>query len=153
MDWLDLLAVQGTLKSLLQHHRSKASILRCSAFFTVQLSDPYTITGETIALTRRTLVSKVMSLLLNMLSRLVITWEPHEQYEKLCHSGMLMVVVIPKLVRPYRHIFRCNMAWAEENLKVVNKVGYHLRKYSDEPVRLISKLMPSLRGERKKARL
>ena len=67
MDWLDLLAVQGTLKSLLQHHSSKASILRCSAFFTVQLSHPYMITGKTIALTRRTFVGKVMSLVLNML--------------------------------------------------------------------------------------
>ena len=76
MDWLDLLAVQGTLKSLLQHHSSKASILRCSAFFTVRLSHPYMTTGKTIALTRRTLVGKVMSLLLNMLSRLVITFLP-----------------------------------------------------------------------------
>ena len=74
MDWLDLLAVQGTLKSLLQHHSSKASILRCSAFFTVQLSHPYMTTGKTIALTRRTFVGKVASLLLNMLSRLVITF-------------------------------------------------------------------------------
>ena len=71
MDWLDLLAVQGTLKSLLQHHSSKASILRRSAFFTVQLSHPHMTTGKTIALTRRTLVSKIMSLLLNMLSRLL----------------------------------------------------------------------------------
>ena len=70
MDWLDLLAVQGTLKSLLQHHNSKASVHRCSAFFTVQLSHPYMTTGKTIALTRRTLVGKVMSLLLNILSRL-----------------------------------------------------------------------------------
>ena len=68
MDWLDLLAVQGTLKSLLQHHSSKASILQCSAFFTVQLSHPYMITGKTIALTRWTFVGKVMSLLFNMLS-------------------------------------------------------------------------------------
>ena len=68
MDWLDLLAVQGTLKSLLQHHSSKASILQCSAFFTVQLSHPYMTTGKTIALTRRTFVGKVMSLLFNMLS-------------------------------------------------------------------------------------
>ena len=74
MDWLDLLAVQGTLTSLLQHHSSKASILRHSAFFTVQLSHPYITTGKTIALTRRTFVGKVMSLLLNMLSRLVITF-------------------------------------------------------------------------------
>ena len=72
VDWLDLLAVQGTLKSLLQHHSSKASILGCSAFFTVQLSHPYMTTGKTIALTRWTFVGKVMSLLLNMLSRLVI---------------------------------------------------------------------------------
>ena len=72
MDWLDLLAVQGTLKSLLQHHSSKASFLWHSAFFTVQLSHPYMTTGKTIALTRRTLVGKVMSLLLNILSRLVI---------------------------------------------------------------------------------
>ena len=74
MDWLDLFAVQGTLKSLLQHHSSKASIFRCSSFFTVQLSHPYMTTGKTIALTRRTFVSKVMSLLFNMLSRLVITF-------------------------------------------------------------------------------
>ena len=74
MDWLGLLAVQETLKSLLQHHSSKASILLCSAFFTVQLSHPYTITGKTIALTRWTFVDKVMSLLFNMLSRLVTTF-------------------------------------------------------------------------------
>ena len=79
MDWLDLLAVQGTLKSLLQHHSSKASILRCSAFFTVQLSHPYMTIGKTIALTRRTLVGKVTSLLLNMLSRLVITFLPRSK--------------------------------------------------------------------------
>ena len=76
MDWLDLLAVQGTLKSLLQHHSSKASILWCSVVFIVQLSYPYMTTGNTIALTRRTFVGKVMSLLLNMLSRLVITFLP-----------------------------------------------------------------------------
>ena len=79
MDWLDLLAVQGTLKSLLQHHTSKASILRCSAFFTVQLSHPYMTTGKTIALTRQTFVGKVMSLLLNMLSRLVIMFLPRSK--------------------------------------------------------------------------
>ena len=79
MDWLDLLAVQGTLKSLLQHHNSKASILRCSAFFTVQLSHPYMTTGKTIALTRRTFVGKVMSLLFNMLSGLVITFLPRSK--------------------------------------------------------------------------
>ena len=79
MDWLDLLAVQGTLKSLLQHQSSKASILRHSAFFTVQLSHPYMTTEKTIALTRRTFVGKVMSLLLNMLSRLVITFLPRRK--------------------------------------------------------------------------
>ena len=79
MDWLDLLEVQGTLKSLLQHHSSKASVLRCSAFFTVQLSQPYMTTGKTIALTRLTFVGKVMSLLSNMLSRLVITFLPRSK--------------------------------------------------------------------------
>ena len=79
MDWLDFLAVQGTLKSLLQHHNSKASVLRCSAFFTVQLSDPYMTTGKTIAFTRWTFVGKVMSLLLNLLSRLVITFLPRSK--------------------------------------------------------------------------
>ena len=79
MDWLDLLAVQGTLKSLLQHHNSKASILWCSAFFIIQFSHPYMTTGKTIALTRRTFVGKVMSLLFNMLSRLVISFLPRSK--------------------------------------------------------------------------
>src|SRR5574341_1519722 len=87
MDWLDLLAVQRTLKSLLHHHSSNASILRCSAFFTVQLSHPYMTTGKTIALTRWTFVGKVMSLLLNMLSRLVITFLPR--------SNRLLISVTP----------------------------------------------------------
>ena len=80
IDWLDLLAVQGTLKSLLQHHSSKASIFRHSAFYTVQLSHPYMITEKTIALIRRTLVSKVMSLLFNILSRLLITLLPRSNH-------------------------------------------------------------------------
>uniref|UniRef100_A0AC11DTS7 Uncharacterized protein n=1 Tax=Ovis aries TaxID=9940 RepID=A0AC11DTS7_SHEEP len=80
MDWLDLLAVQGTLKSLLQHHSSKALILQCSVFFIVQLSHPYMNTGKTIALIRWTFVGKVMSLLLNMLSRLVITFLPRSKH-------------------------------------------------------------------------
>ena len=80
MDWLDLLAVQGTLKSLLQHHSSKPSILEPSAFFIVQLSHPYMTTGKTIALTRRTFVGKIMSLLFNMLSRLVITFLPRSTH-------------------------------------------------------------------------
>ena len=79
VDWLDLLAVQGTLKSLLQHDSSKASILQCSAFFIVQLAHPYMTTGKTIALTRRTFVGKVMSLLFNILSRLVITFLPRRK--------------------------------------------------------------------------
>ena len=79
MDWLDLLVVQGAHKSLLQHHSSKASILQCSAFFTVQLSHPYMTTGKSIALTRRTIVGKVMSLLFNMLSRLVIIFLPRSK--------------------------------------------------------------------------
>ena len=80
MDWLDLLAVQGTLKSFLQHHNSKASILQCSAFFIVQLSHPYMTTGKTIGLTRWTFVGTVMSLLFNMLSRLVITFLPRSKH-------------------------------------------------------------------------
>ena len=80
LDWFDLLAIQGTLKSLLQHHSSKASSLRCSAFFTVQLSHPYRTTGKTIALTRRTYVGKVISLLFNILSRLVITFLPRSKH-------------------------------------------------------------------------
>ena len=80
MDWLDLLSVQGTLKSLLQHHSSKESILQHSAFFTIQLSHPYMTTGKTIALNRQTFAGKVMSLLLNMLSRLVITFLPKSKH-------------------------------------------------------------------------
>ena len=89
MDWLDLFAVQGTLKSLLQHHSSKASILRHSTFFTVQFPHPYMTTGKTIALTRRTFVGKVMSLLFNMLSRLVITFFPRSK----CLNFMAAVTI------------------------------------------------------------
>ena len=88
MDWLDLLGVQGTLKSLLQHYSSKASIFRRSAFFTVQLSHSYMTTGKTIALTRWTFVGKVMSLLFNMLSRLVITFLPRSK----CHGLMVSLI-------------------------------------------------------------
>ena len=95
MDWLDLLAVQGTLKSLLQHHSSKASILQHSALFIVQLSHPYMTTGKTIALTRRTFVGKVMSLLLNMLSRLVITFLPRSR--RLLTSRLLTRVALMPL--------------------------------------------------------
>ena len=94
MDWLDLLAVQGTLKSLLQHHSLKASILWCSAFFIVQLSHPYMTTGKTIALTRRTFVGKVMSLLLNMLSRLVITFLPRSKHLSISWLKSPSVVIL-----------------------------------------------------------
>ena len=100
MDWMDLLAVQGTLKSPLQHHSSKASILQCSAFFIVQLSHPYMITGKTIALTRQTFVGKVMSLLLNMLSRLVITFLPRSK--RLLISWLQppsAVILEPKIIK------------------------------------------------------
>ena len=98
IDWLDLLAVQGTLKSLLQHHSSKASILQCSAFFTVQLSHPYMTTGKTIALTGRTFVGKVMSLLLNMLSRLVITFLPRSKRLLISWLQLPSAVVLEPLI-------------------------------------------------------
>ena len=99
MDWLDFLAVQGTLKSLLQHHSSQASILRWSAFFIVQLSHPYMTTGKTIALTRRTFVGKVMSLLFNMLSRLVITFLPRSKHLLISwlQSTSAVIVEPPKI--------------------------------------------------------
>ena len=110
MDWLDLLAVQGTLKGLLQHHSSKASILWCSAFFTVQLSHPYMTTGKTIALTRRTFVGKVMSLLLNMLSRLVITFLPRVKH--LLISWLQSPSAVILLHSPLPN-FSLNLDWTE----------------------------------------
>ena len=106
VDWLDLLAVQGTLKSLPQHHSSKASILRCSAFFTVQLSRPSMTTGKTIALTRQTFVGKVMSLLLNMLSMLVITFLPRSKGLLISwlQSPSAVILEPPKIVQ---HCFHC----------------------------------------------
>ena len=106
MDWLDLLAVEETLKSLLQHHSSKASILRCSAFFIVRPSDPYMTTGKTIAFTRRNLVGKVMSLLLNMLSRLVITFLPRSK----CLNFMSAITICSKFgaqKNKVSHCFHC----------------------------------------------
>ena len=103
MDWLDLLAVQGTLKSLLQHHSSKASILRLSAFFTVQLSHPYMTTGKTIALTRQNFVGKVMSLLFNMLSRLVITFLLRSK----CLNFMAAVTICSDFGAPENNIYYC----------------------------------------------
>ena len=98
MDWVDLLAVQGNLKSLLQHHSSKASILRRSAFFTVQLFHPYMTTRKTIALTRRTFVDKVMSLLFHMLSRLVITFLPRSKPSNQIKSILLINIFLYSLI-------------------------------------------------------
>ena len=107
IDWLDLLAVLGTLKSLLQHHRSKASILQHSAFFTVQLSHPYMTTGKTIALTKQTFVSKVMSLLFNMLSRLVITFLSRSKplFISWLQSPSAVILEPPK--NKMSHFFHC----------------------------------------------
>ena len=106
MDWLDLLAVQGTLKSLLQHHSSKALILQHSAFFIVQLSHWYMTTGKTIALTRRTFVGKVMSLLFYMLSRLVITFLPRNKHLLIsCLQSPSAVILEPRKI--VSHCFRC----------------------------------------------
>ena len=100
MDWLDLLAVQGTLKSLLQHHSSKASIFQCSAFLIVQLLHPYMTTGNTIALTRWTFVGKVMSLLFNMLSRFVITFLPRSKFILIsCLQSPSAVILKPRKIK------------------------------------------------------
>ena len=107
MDWLDLLAVQGTLKSLLQHHTSKASILQLSAFFTVQLSHPYMTTGKTIALTIQTFVDKVMSLLLNMLSRLVITFLPRSKRLLISWLQSPSAVILEPPKNKIWHCFHC----------------------------------------------
>ena len=100
MDWLDLLAIQGTLKSLLQHHNSKASIFWCSAFFTVQLSHPYMTTGKTIALTKQTFVGKVMSLLFNMLSGLVITFLQRSKHLISWLQSPSTVILESKKIKP-----------------------------------------------------
>ena len=115
MDWLDLLEVQGTLKSLLQHHSSKASIFWCSAFLTVQLSHPYMTTGKTIALTRQTFVGKVMSLLFNMLSSLVITFLPRSKclLISLLQSPSAVILEPPKIVRHCFHCFPIYLPWGD----------------------------------------
>ena len=107
MDWLDLLAIQGTLKSLLQHHSSKASLLQCSAFFIVQISHPYMTTGKTIALTRWTFADKVMSLFFNMLSRLVMTFLPKSKclLISLLQSPSAVILKPPKY--KVSHCFHC----------------------------------------------
>ena len=107
MDWLDLLAVQGNLKSLLQHHSSKASILQRSAFFTVQLSHLYMTTGKTIALTRRTAVGKVMSLLLNMLPRLVITFLQRSKCISISWLQSPSAVILEPPKNKVWHCFHC----------------------------------------------
>ena len=107
MNWLDLLAVQGTLKSLLQHHSSKASVLQRSAFFTVQLSHPYMTTGKTIALTRWTFVGKVISLLLNMLSRLVITFLPRSKRLLISWLQSPSAVILEPKKNKVIHCFHC----------------------------------------------
>ena len=107
MDWLDLLVVQGTLKSLLQHHSSKASILRCSAFFRVQLSHPYMTTGKTLALTRRTFVGKVMSRLFNMLSRLVIAFLPRSKCLLISWLQSPSAVILEPPQNKVSHCFHC----------------------------------------------
>ena len=107
MDWLDLLSVQGILKSLLQHHSSKASMLQCSAFFRVQLSHPYMTTGKTIALIRRSFVGKVMSLLLNMLSRLVITFLPRSKHLLILWLQSPSAVILEPPQNKVCHCFHC----------------------------------------------
>ena len=107
MDCLDLLAVQGTLKSLLQHHSSKASVLWHSAFFILQLSHPYMTTGKTIALTRRTFVDKVMSLLLNMLSRLIITFLPRSKHLLISWLQSPSAVILEPPKNKVSHCFHC----------------------------------------------
>ena len=121
MDWLDLLTVQGTLKSLLQHHSSKASILRCSAFFIVQLSYPYMTTGKTIALTRRTFVNKVMSLLFNMPSRLVITFLPRSKclWILWLQSPSGVILEAPKIVSHCFHCFPIYFPWSHGTMTLV----------------------------------
>ena len=108
MDWLDLLAVQGTLRGLLQHHSSKASILQCSAFFTVQLSHPYMTTGKTIALTRWTFVGKVISLRLYMLSRLVITFLPRSKRLLISWLQSLSAVILHDTFKQKNYINTLN---------------------------------------------
>ena len=132
MDWLDLLAVQGTLKSLLQHHSSKASILRRSAFFTVQLSHPYMTTGKTIALTRQTFVGKVLSLLLNMLSRLVITFLPKSKRLLISwlQSPSAVILEPKKIVWHCFHCFPVYFPWSD-GTKCKGALKYQCRNQNE----------------------
>ena len=113
MDWLDLLAVQGTLKSLLQHYNSKASILRRSAFFTVQLSHPYMTTGKTIALTRQTFVGKVVSLLFNMISRFVINFLPRSKRLLISWLQLASAVILEPPKNKVWHCFPIYFPWSD----------------------------------------
>ena len=129
MDWLDLLAVQGTLKSLLQYHRSKASILWCSAFFIVQLSHPYMTTGKTIALTRWTFVGKVMSLLLNMLSRLVIAFVPRSKHLLISWCSHYLQWFCSPPQNKVCHCFHCfpiYLPWSDVYTCVCKCYGVHI---------------------------
>ena len=121
MDWLDLLAVQGTPKSFLQHHSSKVSIPRCSALFMVQLSHPYMTTGKTIALTRWTFVGKVMSLLFNMLSRLVIVFLPRSKHVLISwlQSPSAVIFEPNKIVSHCFHCFPIYLPWSDALILVV----------------------------------
>ena len=143
MDWLDLLALQGTLKSLLQHHSSKASILRCSAFFTVQLSHPYMTTGKTIALTIRTLLGKVMSLLLNMLSRLVITFLPRSKRK----DQTVLTHYKKQLQQPALSSHKKGKLIKTENLSTISALLQSNRKKKN-PVEKSMTSFPSISGKR-----
>ena len=121
MDWLDLLAVQGTLKSLLQQHSSKVSILHCSAFFIVQFSHPYVTTGKTTALMRWTFVGKVMSLLFNMLSRLVITFLPRSKCLLISWLQSPSAVILEPPQNKVSHCFHCFPIY----LPLSNETGCH----------------------------
>ena len=117
MDWLNLLAVQGTLKSLLQHHSSKASVLQCSPFFIVQLSHPYMTTGKTIGLTRQTFVYKVRSLLFNMLSRLVITFLPRSKHLLISWLQLSSAVIFQPPQNKVCHCFHCFPVYLHEVMR------------------------------------
>ena len=130
MDWLDLLVVQGTLKSLLQHHSSKASILQCLAFFIVQLSHPYMSTGKTITLTRWTFVGKVMSLLFNMLSRLVIIFLPRSKHLLISWLKLPSAVTLEPPQNKVWNCFPIYLPWSDET-------RYHNLHFSNESTLLI----------------
>ena len=145
MDWLDLLAVQGTLKSLLQHHSSKASILQHSAFFTVQLSHPYMTTGKTTAMTRQTFVGNVMSLLFNMLSRLVITFLPRSK--RLLISWLQSPSAVILYIFTHNHISEQLEEISPSILTMcLNLLSTHLSTYGPSTLRsiLISAHKPAL---------